>query len=101
MLYEKLQEFSQQTGVPVAYRFFMKPQAPPFVAYYENGTNNFGADNVAYYGAISYTVELYTEKKDPALERALESCLSPYFWQRSETYIDTEKMYMQIYTLEE
>lgn len=101
MLVDVLKAFSAAEKVPLAYRFFKKPQAPPFVCYYEQASDNFVADNRNYFIKHSCIVELYTADKTPALEAALEAALDTYVWSSDETYIDSEKMYLKTYELEE
>lgn len=101
MLYDTLRTFGQANGIPVAYRFFKTAQNPPFICYYEDASDNFIADNRIYLKKHTYTVELYTADKDPALEEALEAAFDGYIWDSFETYIDAEQMYQKTYTLEE
>lgn len=101
MLVDILAAFSAAENVPVAYRFFKKPQAPPFICYYEEASDNFVADNRNYLVKHRYIVELYTAYKMPELEAALEAALDKYVWTSEETYLDTEQMYEKIYELEE
>lgn len=85
--------------IPVAYRFFRTPQEPPFICFYTDGTDNEFADNSVYKRVNSWTVELYTETKNPLLEEELEAILPP--WNKDETYIDDEQLFMITYTFEE
>ena len=45
-------------------------------------------------------IELYTKDKNPEAEGMVESALSSLFWEKSETYIDTEKCYQILYEVE-
>lgn len=101
MLYDTLRAFGEAQGIPVAYRAFKEPTAPPFIVYFEDSSDNFIADNRVYLKKHIYTVELYTTDKMPALEEALEAALDGYIWSSDETYVDSEQMYEKIYTLEE
>lgn len=101
MLYDTLRTFGQTNNIPVAYRSFREPTALPFIVYYEGPSDNFIADNRIYVKKHIYTVELCTADKMPALEEALEAALDGYIWESDETYVDSEQMYMKIYTLEE
>lgn len=91
-------------GYPVAYNHFQDDtaKAPPFVCFYYPASNDFVADNHNYTKVEQLYIELYTDNKDFAAERAVEAVLRanslPY--SRQETYLDTEKMYMQLYTTE-
>lgn len=101
MLIDRLTAFRTATGIPVAYRFFREAQSAPFVVYYETATNPWAADNSNYYPTVDMTVELYTDVKSPSTETSLESYLTDYVWSKTETYIDSEQLYMITYSLEE
>lgn len=101
MLYTTLKAFGLTNNIPVAYRFFKEPQKLPFLVYYEERSDNFVADNQIYLKKSVYTVELYTQDKDPGLEALLEAALDGYIWEKTEDYIDTEQMYQITYELEE
>ncbi len=85
--------------VPVAYRFFRAPQDPPFICFYVDGTDNEFADNSVHKTINQWTVELYTENKNPILEKNLEAVLP--VWNKTESYIDTENMILNAYTFED
>ena len=61
-----------ETGVPVARSSFHQPQAPPYIVYVFSHSDNFAADSQVYLKRDNYQVELYTEKKDIALEKWTE-----------------------------
>ena len=46
-------------------------------------------------------VELYTDKKSPKLEKKLQNIFADHevHWEKSETYIDSERMYEVLYEL--
>lgn len=99
---QNLKEILSQLNIPVAYDHFNVATTPPFIAFRRYNTNNFGADNVVYKKINNYYVELYTEYKDAELEEQLEDLLTSYgifFNVESESYIDDEKMYEIIYTI--
>lgn len=87
-------------NIPVAYRGFRTPQHCPYIIYYQDTSNNFAADNRVYQHIMGYSVELYTETKDPELEAQLEQALDSYVWRKSEDYIDSEKTFIISYDLE-
>lgn len=74
----------------------------PFICYLEQGSNNFVADGVVYSKVRRIDVELYTETKDPTSESLVESALTAagIVWQKTEDYIDTEKVFMITYEIE-
>ena len=88
----------------VAYRFFPEQNAPalPFICYYSNGLESFGADNITYSAIEPITIELYSARKDRASESLIEAALTvnDLYFDKSETYIESEKAYMIIYNIE-
>ena len=55
---------------------------------------------LTYFVANHVQIELYTKLKDPASEDNVEEALSSVFWEKSQTYLDTEKCYQTIYEIE-
>lgn len=100
MTLAELKMILEATGIPIAYRFFTERQAPPFICYYVYDTDNIGADGGVYYEVSNVRVELYTELKNQQLEKAVETVLTGFFYNKSETYISTEKVYQIIYEIE-
>lgn len=94
------------TGLPVAYRSFPEgdsqnpPPNLPFICYLETGTTNFAADGVVYQKIKELAVELYTKNKDVSVEEKVEKALSSFYWNKEEDYLDDEKCYMIVYSLE-
>lgn len=91
-------------GLPAAYRQWEEGEAPPlpYCLYYAGRANNFAADGVVWFTAQRYTIELYTENKDPATEAVLEAVLTAagIFWTKDEVCIDSERMNEIIYEIE-
>ncbi|HHX63231.1 MAG TPA: hypothetical protein GX707_21340 [Epulopiscium sp.] len=98
---ERLYNALIEIGIPVTYSHFKKQVPLPYIIYLANGSDNFGADNKVYYGIEQVAIELYTENKDIRLEYALQKLLDghEWFYEKYETYIDTEKMYQVRYEL--
>lgn len=94
----------EKTGFPTAYHHFAEGQAPglPFLVYLYPKSNNFSADGIVYQGINKLDIELYTECKDPEAERKVEAVLKEYgfFYEKNETYIESEKMYEVFYETE-
>lgn len=96
----------EATGLPVVYHSFqaseMEVQSPPYIVYFATTSNNTGADNKVYFKRNNYTVELYTNKKNNALEKKLEDAFdgASIFYEKTETYLDTETMYQISYQIE-
>jgi len=96
-----LSNLLKSTGLPVAYHHFVQPPTPPYIVYLFAFSSNFGADNRVYHKNPRYQVELYTEFKDPATEKLLEDLFdtNDIHWEKTETYIDSEKLYQIIYEI--
>lgn len=92
----------RSTGIP--FRYYKWNEAPPipFGAYYFPASANFAADGIVYKAKLPLTVELYLEKKDLAIECKFERVFQEngWFWEKNETYIESEKLYMVTYETE-
>lgn len=99
MTLTQLYTLLKTTNYPVAYNHFETEQTPPFITYLIPNTNNFGADNKAYCKINNVRIELYTTKKDLTAEQVLEGALdsADLFYDKTETYIDTEQLFQTIY----
>ena len=104
MTYEQISQMIESMGVAYAYYQFPEntKQAPPFICFYYPEMNGFYADNKVYAKQVQLVIELYTNKKDFALEESVEAVLNdneiPFA--KYESYIDSEKLYMQTYESE-
>ncbi|WP_026499322.1 hypothetical protein [Butyrivibrio sp. WCD2001] len=91
--------------LPFAYDHFAEGKGPdpPFVIYRCAGTDNFPADDRVYFPVEDIVIELYTDKKEPATEKKLEKLLTDagIFYEKSEIYITTEKLYEVTYSFEQ
>lgn len=93
----------ESSGLPVVYRSWpedVPPPEMPYICFYFSSTENFAADGTAYYVLENIIVELYTEEKDPSAEAALETTIAALYWEKTETYIDSEKCYQIAYEIE-
>lgn len=94
----------RETALPFAYDHFAEGESPepPFICYLVPGSNNFAADGRVYFKINEYHIELYTDEKSPALESSLEAVLDNHgvFYNKSETWIKSEKLYEVLYTFE-
>ena len=101
---EELLKVLKETGLPFAYDHFAEGEAPepPFICYLLPGSNNFAADGRVYFKANEVYIELYTDFKDLSVEQRLEAVLDKhgYFYNKSETWIDSEKLYEVLYIFE-
>ena len=97
-------ELLKSTDLPVAYHHFEEGDSPepPFLVYLYPESRNVSADNRVYKRIQLLHVELYTDKKDVMAERTVEAVLdeASLFWQKSETWIESEKMYEVLYEME-
>ena len=91
-------------GIPFAYDHFAEGESPdpPFICYLLPGSNNFAADGKVYYKISQVNIELYTDRKDPAVEQKLEDALdaASIFYNKTEVWIDSEKLYEVLYQFE-
>lgn len=87
-------------GLPVAYLAFRTRQTPPYVCYLYTYDTKFFADDTVYFSVGHYQVELYTSVKSPDAEALVEGALSGLCWEKSETYLDSERLYQILYEIE-
>ena len=101
---EKILSILNALGIPYAYDHFAEGESPepPFICYLCPGSNNFAADGKVYYKISQVNIELYTDRKDPAVEQKLEDALdaASIFYNKSETWIESEKLYEVLYQFE-
>lgn len=101
MTYQEVKTLIASVGVPCAYYQFTADtaQAPPFICFYFDDSNDEPADNVNWAKVRTLIIELYTDEKDFELEESIESVLSAneLFFTRSEVYLGDERMMMVTY----
>lgn len=104
MTMEELVAMLQKTGIPFAYDHFAEGESPepPFICYLLPGSNNFAADGRVYFKINQVRIELYTDSKDLAVEAKVETVLddSGIFYNKSEVWIQSEKLYEVLYSFE-
>lgn len=104
MIHEEIYCMIEEMDFPFAYHHFAEGEAPdlPFLIYLFPETDNFAADNCMYYEIKRVHIELYTDKKDLVAEERIEEVLKDYkiFYNKSETWIESESMYEVLYTME-
>ena len=61
----------------------------------------FSADNLVYHHFNRLDIEVYTDYKDPDMEASIEEVLTAHelYYEKSEVWIETEKMYEVLYEL--
>lgn len=101
---EELLAIIKETGIPFAYDHFAEGESPdpPFICYLLPGSDNFAADGRVYFKINDVRIELYTDSKDLAVEQKVEDVLDAHgvFYNKSETWIDSEKLYEVLYQFE-
>lgn len=102
MALEDMKTLLDTTGYPVVYYAWPEKKAPalPYICFLTAYSNIFGADDRVYYPVAHYQIELYTRCKDPEAEGKVEQALSSYFWEKTETYLDTERCFQILYEVE-
>lgn len=102
MTQEELYELLQTMGLPVAYREFKTATPPPFIVYYFLNDDDFKADDQNYVAISDFSIELYTDKKDSALEASLEELLqvNGFVWSKAEAYVEEEHLHMITYDIQ-
>ena len=104
MTHNEIMEMLEETGLPTAYDHFAEGESPdpPFICFLFPGSDNFSADGMVYLKVCRVNVELYTDEKDPPMEQRLETVLDRHriFYEKSETWIEEERLYEVLYTFE-
>lgn len=105
----KIQELMKKIndlGLPVAYHQFIateenSPPTLPFVIYLEEDSDNIAADNGVYKKVVPYNIELYSAYRMWDIEARIEEALedNKVFYQTSNLYIPSEKMFQRIYSI--
>ena len=103
MSHEEVMAMLSELNIPYAYDHFAEGEAPepPFICFLFPGSDNFSADNVVYAAFEELHIELYTDAKDPELEEQVEDLLAEHelFWQKTEVWIESEKLYEVLYRM--
>ena len=104
MTLEELARMLEKTGFPFAYDHFAEGEStdPPFICYLLPGSDNFAADGRVYFRISEVRIELYTDRKDPGTEALVETVLDDagIFYNKSEAWIQSEKLYEVLYSME-
>ena len=104
MTYEQIASMIESIGLPFTYYQFAEKEvpAPPFVVFWYPDHNDDFADNTNYGRVVELNIELYTDNKDFTQEAAVERVLTAagLAYEKSETYIDSERMYEVLYETE-
>lgn len=93
-----------KTVFPTAYLDFPEEEKPepPYICYYDTGTDNFVADNKVYHIVLAVNVELFTKQKDEAAEAAVEAVLDALDlpWEKAPEFLEDENIFLVTYTME-
>lgn len=104
MTYEQISDMIKSFGIKYAYYQFPEGTAvaPPFICFYYESSDDLMADNINYVKVENLIIELYTNTKDIALETLIGATLNAHEipYRRYESYIDSEKLYMNTYESE-
>ena len=94
------------TNIPVTYHSWSDSDserpALPFMTYQVAYSNNFMADDKVYLAVQHIDIALYTAAKSPTTESTVETALDAAWlpWNKTETYLDSEKCFQIIYEVE-
>lgn len=104
MTHEEVMEMVEKMGFPFAYDHFVEGESPdpPFLVFLYPNSSNFAADGRVYFKASRLNIELYTDIKDVSLEEKTETVLDGcgIFYEKSEVWIESEKLYEVLYEME-
>ena len=91
MTHEEVKALVEEMGLPYAYDHFAEGESPdpPFIC------------NLVYHHFNRLDIEVYTDYKDPDMEATIEEVLTLHelYYEKSEVWIETEKMYEVLYEL--
>ena len=87
---------------PTIYSHFNEFQQAPYIIYLDDGHDSFFADNRDMLIGELFVVELYTENKEIAIEKQLESLFRSSginFTKNPTQYIESDKYFMTSYDI--
>ena len=101
---EQIKNMLSEVGLPYEYDHFTTHNwiEPPFLVWRIPESNNFIADGVVYAKIDALDIEFYSIEKDWYNEKKIEDILEKYgiAYQKTEEYLDSEKMYEVLYEME-
>lgn len=104
MTHEDIVTMLEGADLPLAYDHFAEGESPdpPFLVFLFPGTDNVFADNKVWQKVNQLNIELYTDAKNPETEEKIEDILDSYEipYEKSEYWIESEKMYEVLYQTE-
>lgn len=103
MTHKEIIALVAEMGIPYAYHHFAEGESPdpPFICFLYPNAVQFGADNKVYHSDTAVDIELYTDEKNPELEETVETVLTDHdiYFEKSEVWIDSEKLYEVLYSI--
>ena len=104
MTYDEIMGMLAEASLPIAYDHFAEGESPdpPFLVFLFPSSDNFSADGTVYQKIDELHIELYTDRKQPDVESAREAVLDKHgvFYNKSEVWIETERLYEVLYSTE-
>ena len=104
MTHEEVMGMIEKMGLPFAYDHFVEGESPdpPVVVFLYPNSSHFAADGRVYFKVSRLNIELYTDRKDVSLEEKMETVLDGcgIFYEKSEVWIGSEKLYEVLYEME-
>ena len=104
MKHSEVMAMMEELNIPFAYDHFAEGESPdpPFALFLFPGSDNFAADGKVYFKKNQLDIEVYTDFKNPDLEEKIEAVLDAHglFYQKQETWIESERMYEVLYEME-
>lgn len=101
---DELLQIISEISIPSAYDHFAEGESPdpPFMTYLTPRSTNFSADGKVFFHVTEVHIELYTDEKDPEIEKQVEAVLDQHgiFYNKTEVYIESEKLYEVLYSFE-
>lgn len=104
MSFSEIEQMIAELGLPYAYWCFDEEEVPaaPYIIFSMPESDNMAADGRVYQKVNKLYIELYVCEKSSRIEAALEELLDAHelFYNRQEYYIEKDKMFEELYSLE-
>ena len=104
MTFQEVNTMLSGIGLPYAYYEFLNNtrQAPPFICFYYEASNDVYADGTNYQHISGLTIEFYSDTKDFFYEALIEDTLkaAELTYRKSEQFLESEHMHETVYELE-
>lgn len=104
MTFKDVNKLVKKTGLKCTYYQWPEKSAPqlPYALFYFPQTNDEYAEDENFSNITALNIEIYTKNKDFATEKKVEDVLrgEGLAWTKTESYLDSEKMYEALYELQ-